>query len=171
MTAPAASDDVLVDTDVFSFLMKSQDTRRTLYEPHVKGKRMCVSFVTVAELHYWAHARNWGQRKVDDLKSRLRSVVIVPFDQKLCVTYAELKAKTSAVGVTVAANDLWIAACAVRHALPLISHNRKHFENIPGLVLISEPETAKGIPSQQNLLPESKATSEISSEPGPPASQ
>ena len=171
METPTASNDVLVDTDVFSFLMKSKDTRRTLYEPHVRGKRMCVSFVTVAELYYWAHARNWGQRKVDDLKVRLRSVVIVPFDQKLCMTYAELKAKTSAAGSAVAANDLWIAACAVRHALSLISNNRKHFENIPRLMLISESQTVNEILSQQNLLPELETSSEISSEPEPPASQ
>ena len=157
MDTPAARNDVqnvLVDTDVFSFLMKPGDTRRTVYEPHVKGKRLCVSFVTVGELFYWAHARKWGQKKVDDLKARLRSVVIVPFDEKLCMMYAELKAKTSVKGTSVATSDLWIAACAVRHALPLASHNRKHFENIPGLVLISESQTVKKIQSQQFLLPE-----------------
>ena len=35
-------------------------------------------------------------------------------------------------------NDLWIAATAIRHSIPLLSNNRRHFADIPGLVLISE---------------------------------
>jgi predicted nucleic acid-binding protein len=33
---------------------------------------------------------------------------------------------------------LWIAACAKRHSLSLITNNRKNFEGIPGLTVISE---------------------------------
>lgn len=33
--------------------------------------------------------------------------------------------------------DLWIAAWAVEHAAALATRNGKHFENIPGLTLIS----------------------------------
>jgi predicted nucleic acid-binding protein len=35
-------------------------------------------------------------------------------------------------------NDLWIAATAIRYSIPLLSNNRRHFEEVPGLVLISE---------------------------------
>jgi predicted nucleic acid-binding protein len=38
----------------------------------------------------------------------------------------------------IAPNDLWIAACALRHSLTLITNNRKHFCDIPGLSIISE---------------------------------
>jgi predicted nucleic acid-binding protein len=41
-------------------------------------------------------------------------------------------------GHSVAANDLWIAACAKRHALRLVTNNRRHFDFIPGLQIISE---------------------------------
>jgi hypothetical protein len=51
---------------------------------------------------------------------------------------------------TIAANDKWIAACALRHAIPLVSNNRKHFENIPGLTLISETPKVK-LPVDQPL--------------------
>jgi tRNA(fMet)-specific endonuclease VapC len=45
---------------------------------------------------------------------------------------------TSVKGKRVAAGDAWIAAVAVRHGLPLVTHNRRHYEPIPGLVIISE---------------------------------
>jgi hypothetical protein len=32
----------------------------------------------------------------------------------------------------------WIAACAVRYGIPLVTHNRRHFEGIPGLEMICE---------------------------------
>jgi predicted nucleic acid-binding protein len=34
--------------------------------------------------------------------------------------------------------DAWVAAVALRHGMPLVTHNRKHFEDIPDLTLISE---------------------------------
>ena len=43
-------DAVLLDTDVFSFFLKAADTRATLYLPHVRGKTIALSFVTVGEL-------------------------------------------------------------------------------------------------------------------------
>ena len=169
MATPADVPDILVDTDVFSFLMKPGDTRGPIYAPHVEGKRVCVAFVTVGELFFGAYKRKWGVKKIDDLKRRLRSVVIVPYDQRLCYTYANIKAKLVAAGKPVADNDLWIASCAVTHAIPLVSHNRKHFENIPGLHLISEEQVIGEISSQGRLaLP---LISDVSSEQEPPSSQ
>jgi hypothetical protein len=49
----------------------------------------------------------------------------------------------------VADNDLWIAATAVRHSIPLISHNRKHYDDIPDLVFISE--TPKVLKAQMEI--------------------
>jgi tRNA(fMet)-specific endonuclease VapC len=33
--------------------------------------------------------------------------------------------------------DSWIAATAIRHKLPIVTHNKKHFEHVPGLSIIS----------------------------------
>ena len=42
-------DAALVDTDVVSFTFK-RDTRHHLYRPHLDGKLLSLSFMTVAEL-------------------------------------------------------------------------------------------------------------------------
>lgn len=151
-TAETSTEFVLLDTDVFSYLMKPADTRGPIYRPHVTGKTACVSFVTVGELLFGACKAKWPAARVADLKERLRAVVIVPYDLQLCEIYGELKAKLQESGRVVAPNDLWIAACAVRHSITLISNNRAHFENIPGLVLISEAPVIKEIESQ-GVLP------------------
>jgi len=98
----------------------------------------------VGEIFFGAYRNKWGSTKLEQMRARLRSLTIVPCDWAICQTYGELKAGLQEAGKPVADNDLWIAACAVRHSIPLVSHNRAHFENIPGLVLISEaPGTAE----------------------------
>jgi predicted nucleic acid-binding protein len=103
----------------------------------VKGKTVAVSFVTVGELFYGAEKRKWSAKTLSHLQEKLKAVVVVPCDEELCRTYGRIRASLP-VGVVVAANDLWIAASAIRHSIPLVTNNRKHFERIPGLNLISE---------------------------------
>lgn len=131
-------DAVLLDTDVFSFLMKDADTRAVLYRPHVKGKTVALCFVTVGELYVWSIRRRWNAKRTASLELRLRSVVIVPYDLALCKTYGTLRAALLDKGAPIAANDLWIASCAVRHSIPLLTHNSRHFASIPGLNVITE---------------------------------
>jgi predicted nucleic acid-binding protein len=142
----------MLDTDVFSCLwLKPRDTRAKLYAPHVKGKTPAISFVTLGELRFWSCKNKWGKPRIDDLEDRLRSVIIVPYDDAICDMYAQLKAEMWANGKTISDNDLWIAACAVRHSITLITHNRKHFVNVPRLILISECAIAEVIESQPTL--------------------
>jgi tRNA(fMet)-specific endonuclease VapC len=145
-------DAVLLDTDVFSYLMRPKDTRGDAYRPHVKGRTVAVSFVTVGELYYGAEKRKWSGRTLSHLQEKLKAVVVVPYDEELCRTYARVRASLPA-GVVVAANDLWIASSAIRHSIPLITNNRKHFERIPGLKLISEsPSKTAPVPVSGDLF-------------------
>ncbi len=104
---------------------------------------------------FGAYKNKWGSVKLEQMKARLRSVTIVPYDWDVCQTYGDLKARLQEVGKSVADNDLWIAACAVRHSIPLVSNNRAHFEGIPGLVLISEAPVITQIQSQQKMFKDS----------------
>jgi tRNA(fMet)-specific endonuclease VapC len=141
------------------------DTRGDAYREHIKNKTVAVSFVTVGELHYWALRRNWSVKRVAALEARLKNVVIIPFDLEVCKAYAAIKneAKTkSGNDRVIASNDLWIAACARRHGIPVISNNRRHFESVPGITLISEAPILKQ-PSQPGLFKEPSGASEPSS--------
>jgi predicted nucleic acid-binding protein len=41
-------------------------------------------------------------------------------------------------GHTMAPGDAWDAALALRHGLPLGTHNHRHFKAVAGLTVISE---------------------------------
>jgi predicted nucleic acid-binding protein len=139
------SDIVLLDTDVFSFLGKTGNKTAALYQKHVATKTIALSFVTVGELLLWPRVRNWGPQKIADLQRRISLAQVIPYDMRLCETYADLKEKITKAGSPVPDNDLWIAATAVRHSLPLVTHNRRNFDDIPDLVLVCEaPKILKG---------------------------
>ncbi len=131
-------DIVLLDTDVFSYLMKPGDPRGLPYLRHVERRTIALSFITVGELLFGAFWRDWGERRIADLQRRLHAAFILPLDHETSVVYARLKARLRKAGQILADNDLWIAAFAVRHSVPLVSNNRAHFDRVPDLVLISE---------------------------------
>lgn len=129
--------DVVVDTDVVSFLFK-RDTRADLYKPHLVGHRPVLSFMTVAELELWALIRNWGGTNKARMRQHLRNFITYPFDRALCTKWAEVTASARLNGHPVGCADAWIAATAMLHEIPLITHNRNDFAGVSGLILISE---------------------------------
>lgn len=125
---------VLVDTDVFSYVFKGDD-RGLPYQAHLDGKIACLSFMTVAELYRWAALRMWGPNRIELLRRRLAAFLILHPDDETCRNWAALM---TVKGRTTSVTDAWVAATALRHQLPLVTHNRADFDGLPGLVVVSE---------------------------------
>jgi predicted nucleic acid-binding protein len=130
---------VLLDTNVFSYVLKKH-ILAARYDKHLDGKQQTLCFAVVAELLQGAQMRNWGATSIASLEGSFHTVTIIPYDLGVCRAWASLCRARNPDGSarTFENNDRWIAACALHHDLPLISHNRAHFEGIPGLRLISE---------------------------------
>jgi tRNA(fMet)-specific endonuclease VapC len=127
-------DSVLLDTDVFSYILKN-DSRGRAYQSHIQGKRACLSFMTVAELYRWTIMRNWQSKRVDQMRNEIKQHVVIPFDDAMAWQWAQIMSQK---GRPMASSDAWIAATAVRYDIPLVTHNRQHFAHVPGLRTISE---------------------------------
>lgn len=123
---------VLLDTSVVSYLFKG-DTRATAYAPLLQGHQLAVSFMTVAELFEWAAARKWGQTRITRLEQTLATYVVIPVDIELCRIWGTLRTQQQAAGRTIAPQDAWIAATALRHRLPIVTHNPSDFQQIASL--------------------------------------
>jgi predicted nucleic acid-binding protein len=63
-------DSVLLDTDVLSYLFK-QDSRGESYKRHLEGKLGVISFMTIADLNFWANIRNWGENRRAEMSAFL----------------------------------------------------------------------------------------------------
>ena len=118
--------------------MEPGDPRGQPYLRHVEGRITALSFITVGELLFGALWRGWGERRITKLQKGLEAAFILPIDHETSLTYANLKDQLRRRGEILADNDLWIAALALRHSVPLVSNNLTHLERVPGLVLISE---------------------------------
>jgi predicted nucleic acid-binding protein len=128
---------VILDTCIVSYLMRG-GSEAEAYAPHVQGKLLAISFITVGEMYFGAENRNWGDGKRKQLETALRNFVVVPYDHEIARCYGRLVAQRKRNGRPIAPNDAWIAACTVRHGVPLITHNSKDFKDITGLSVVSE---------------------------------
>jgi tRNA(fMet)-specific endonuclease VapC len=123
---------LLVDTNVVSFLFKG-DTRSAGYETLLTGHRLAVSFMTVAELFEWAATRRWGARRLAQLEETLAVYLFIPVDMELCRTWGTIRVAEQSAGRVISPQDAWIAATAIRHGLPLVTHNPADFATIADL--------------------------------------
>jgi tRNA(fMet)-specific endonuclease VapC len=133
---------VMLDTDVYSYITGNNSKKAIPYKPHIAGHTITLSFITVGEQYAGFPKQilmgRWPAKRLTKLESNLQLVTVIPYDIEVCKTFGDIKATLEKSGISVATNDLWIAACAKRHSLVLVTNNRKDFRNIPGLTIISE---------------------------------
>jgi predicted nucleic acid-binding protein len=128
---------LLLDTNIVSFQFR-RDTRATLFQAALAGEVQAIAFVTLAELYKWPIERSFSPERRAALENLLHSYVVLPFDDALARRWAELSVQLKRAGRGIGDSDAWIAATALRHGLSLVTHNRAHFNGIPGLTIISE---------------------------------
>lgn len=129
---------VLLDTSVASLFLPSRNrSERHLYEPHIQGKTLVLCFQSVAELLLLAEQNKWSSRQRHALNKFLRKFVVVPGDAKLSETWARVMARARTLGKRLETADAWIVATALRHDLPLVTHDRDQFvlEELGGRVI------------------------------------
>jgi len=95
----------------------------------------------VAELKFWANYRNWGATRIAALEQHLRRMIIYPVDAKLIDKWAQIMVQAEKTGRHMDSKDAWIASTALVLELSLVTHNRKHFEGIADLQIISHQST------------------------------
>ena len=126
-----------MDTNVVSYMMRAGNLTER-YRPHVEGRVAAIAFVTVGELYFGAERAGWGTKRRQALETTLRNFIVVPYDQEIARCYGRLSAERRRQGRPIATNDAWIAACAVRHGIALVTHNAKDFRGVASLQVITE---------------------------------
>jgi predicted nucleic acid-binding protein len=125
---------VVLDTDAASHAQRgtlSPDVRTALV-----GKTPCITFVSVGEFYKGAYKKGWGSERLARLEEWMRNVVVLPYDAGVARTWGHVAARLEQQGRPISENDVWIAACRIRHGLALVTLNRAHFERIPELQIL-----------------------------------
>jgi tRNA(fMet)-specific endonuclease VapC len=137
------SEFLVLDTDVASYLFKNSP-RAKPFRPLLKGMRPALAFVSVAELFKWTLKRRWGPQKIEQLEAALRGYIVIPYDRDLAWAWARVVATCEDSGRPMAPSDAWVAAAALRHDVPLLTNNLKHYEaaeSLCGLQLLRAQPT------------------------------
>ena len=132
---------IILDTNVVSYLMKGGPLAEA-YGPHVEGRLLAIAFITVGELYFGAEKGNWGEKKRKKLETTLRNFVVIPYDNEIARCYGRLVAEQQRKGNSMATNDAWMVCrelfAELRHGVPLVTHNAKHFRDLISLNIITE---------------------------------
>ena len=96
-----------------------------------------LSIVSLAELYEGVFGSADPQRNERRLRAFLASVEIVPLDETTCPIFAQERGRLRAAGNLIGDFDLLIGATALRHGLTLLTNNRRHFERLQGLSILS----------------------------------
>ena len=128
---------LVIDTDIVSFTFK-KDSRAVLYEPYLQTDFLAISFMTLAELNLWTLGNNWGEKRKSNFAEFLKDYLVIYADEKLCEIWANIKNDARKNGRPIETADAWVASVALMFDVPLVTHNRRHFENVKDLQIISE---------------------------------
>ena len=126
----------VLDTDwVIDYFYDREETRGRLKELRRAG--VAISIISVAELYegvYYSRDPGQSQRV---LETFLRQVPILGVDQEICKVFGKERGKLRQQKKTISDFDLLIASTCLHHNLTLLSNNRRHYEMIEGLRIIS----------------------------------
>ncbi len=128
---------VLVDTNIISY-QHNKHSFWNAYQPHLSDSVLLTAAQCVAELRFGAFRRNWGVARVASLEQMIGLYKVVYPNDAICTTWAKIRANAEAIGRHLENNDAWIAATALTLDVPLVTHNKKHFDFLEQLNIISE---------------------------------
>jgi predicted nucleic acid-binding protein len=128
---------LLLDTNIVSY-QHNQHSFWMAYEQLLQGQVLCVAAQTLAEMRFGALRLNWGQERTARLERLLASYTVIFPDDTICTEWAKIRSEAERKGRPMEPNDIWIAATAQALDMPLVTHNRRHFDFLGGIKLISE---------------------------------
>jgi len=100
-------------------------------EQHASA-RPYLSWTVVGEF-----AEGFGDVKHPVCAALVAQFNILSMDEATAQHYAVATKHLRTTNQLIGANDLWIAAAALAHGMPLVTKNASHFSRVPGLAVVS----------------------------------
>jgi predicted nucleic acid-binding protein len=129
-----------IDTDAFSAVHWGRG-RQLEFAALIAGHPLAMPFPVVGELKVGAIRGGLQARSLEKLERAIGACVVIPSDARVVERWAAMRSKLINQIKGEGINDLWIAACCLVHALPIVTNNSGDFQTIqraaPALTIIN----------------------------------
>jgi tRNA(fMet)-specific endonuclease VapC len=124
---------VILDTSGLSAVADGDPALEPVFR---NAAEIAVPVIVLGEYRYGVRQSRDRTRYEDWLAEWIPTYRVLAIDQETAEHYASVRHDLRRRGHPIPANDLWIAALARQHSLPLLTRDQ-HFDFVPGLKRIS----------------------------------
>lgn len=124
---------LLIDTNIYSLAMRGE---KDIVEILRHTRQISISAISIGELLSGFRGGNQKEKNQQELNQFLDSprVSLYSIDEETAEQYSAILQQLKQQGTPIPTNDIWIAAVALQHGLPLFTRDI-HFSHISGLLL------------------------------------
>jgi len=121
--------EVILDTNALSALF---DGEPGLKEKLRRATRISLPVVVLGEYRFGLLGASRRMKTGPDLAGLQAVSEVLPIDVETIEPYAKICDQLKRAGTPIPTNDIWIAALAIQHGLPIVSRDR-HFDRVAGV--------------------------------------
>lgn len=126
----------MLDTNICIYVLNERPpTLRTQFNKYIGS--MCISSITLAELHYGAANSQKPRQNLAQIESLCSHLSVASFDEMAAAQYGVIRATLKRAGKLIGGNDLLIAAHAKAMGVALVSNNENEFKRVSGLKVVN----------------------------------
>lgn len=125
----------LIDTNILIYRLKNAGNVNSNFLKN-RNEQMYVSVISYGELIYGARKSRFVEKNLETVKAIKSIFPLLDINSNVMDIFGEIKNYVQKIGRTVDDMDLLIASTAISKGMTLVTHNIKHFEHIPNLMLV-----------------------------------
>ena len=122
----------LIDTNIIIYRLKNLGNVNANFLKN-KDKHMSLSVISYGELVFGTKKSKAAEKNMETVNAIKSIFPLLEITSEIMNIFGEIKAYTQKIGKTIDDMDLLIAATAITNNFTLVTHNTKHFKNLPNL--------------------------------------
>ena len=127
----------MLDTDICVYVAKQRHYPQVLARfNRLRFGDVGMSIVSYGELRFGAQKSERPNEAIRQLSTFLEAVPVLAMEPATAEYYGRLRFELERQGKPIGTNDLWIAATAIVHGIPLVTNNTGEFTRISGLKVV-----------------------------------
>ncbi len=122
----------MLDTNIVIYIIKRRP-RSVLETFNQRSGQLCISSITLAELHHGVEKSDQVSRNLAVLEDFTSRLEVLPYSAEAAAQYGDIRADLERKGEVIGVNDLHIAGHARSEGLVLVTNNEREFARVAGL--------------------------------------